>query len=292
MNQKLDTGAMRHMTVPFEFKAASAAEGYAGEFTGYAAGILNVDHTGDMILPGAFTATLPEFLKDGVVCWQHDWATPIGKPMEAREDGYGLLTRSRISDTSTGRDCMTLIRDGVIKKLSIGYRVQDYEWVDRRGLLGWLAGSGLDESKQIQILTEFDGEGLSELFLLKQIQLFEYSPVTIPANSNATITAAKGLPFAKHSEAVVTAVRELSERIKAIHALRTAQGKAANASHVEHCREIQAMLDGASRSLLTLMAEMEPEPEEVEEDSMPKNNEAKRLRAEFIIREAQRRIAA
>lgn len=292
MARKLDTGEVRRMTVPFELKASSEADGYAGTFSGYAAGILNIDRTGDMILPGAFTDTLPEFLKEGVVCWQHDWATPIGQPVKAYEDDYGLMTESRISNTTAGRDCMTLIRDGVIKKMSIGYRVQDYEWVDRAGLLSWLGVSGLSETNQVSILTQFDGAGLSELFLLKKIKLFEYSPVTIPANPNAVITGAKGLPFAEHSEAVLTAVKELSDRVKAIHALRTSQGKAANSAHVEQCQSIASDMEAMCGTLRAMAAEMMPEPEEVEEDSLPNGDEAKRLKAEFIIREARRRIAA
>ena len=92
---------IQRKTLAFEVKQAELMDGgqYAGEFTGYAAGILNIDSTGDMILPGAFNADIPRFLSDGVVCWQHDWMTPIGVPLEAKEDGYGLLTRSRISRT-------------------------------------------------------------------------------------------------------------------------------------------------------------------------------------------------
>lgn len=295
MKQKLDTGAIRHMTVPFELKAAAdSKDGYAGEFSGYAAGILNIDRTGDMILPGAFTDTLPEFLKEGVVCWQHDWSTPIGQPLEAYEDSYGLMTKSRISNTTTGRDCMTLIRDGVIKKMSIGYRVQDYEWVDRAGLLSWLGSSKLDETKQISILTQFDGMGLSELFLLKRIKLFEYSPVSIPANPNAVITGAKGLSFADHSKAVLTAVRELSDRIKAIRDLRKSENpkKAANPAHIESCHSMANDMEEMCGTLRQMAAEMMPEPEEEAADSLPNNDQAKRLKAEFIIREAQRRIAA
>jgi len=79
---------IRRMTVPFEVKSVKADDSgqYAGEFMGYAAGIHNIDRVGDMILPGAFVEDLPRFLNEGVVCWQHDWMTPIGVPMEARED--------------------------------------------------------------------------------------------------------------------------------------------------------------------------------------------------------------
>jgi len=70
---------IRHITIPFSLKSASLqvkADGeeneddpeagrYAGEFEGYAAGILNIDRSGDLILPGAFADTLPAFLALG-----------------------------------------------------------------------------------------------------------------------------------------------------------------------------------------------------------------------------------
>lgn len=248
---------IRRMTVPFEVKAAQSADGqFAGEIEGYAAGIHNVDRAGDMILPGAFVEDLPRFLSEGVICWQHDWMTPIGKPMEAREDAYGLFSKARISKTQTGLDCMTLIKDGVVNKLSIGYRVQDYQWVDRAGLVAYLAGSGLSAEKQASILRQYDEADLDELFLLKKLKLYEYSPVTIPANPNASITGAKGLPFADHSQAVITAVRELSERVKSIHALRAEQGNRANPQHVELCKSLLADFDSLSTELRAQVAEM------------------------------------
>lgn len=248
---------IRRMAVPFEVKSVKSDDGeYAGTIEGYAAGILNIDRAGDMILPGAFAADLPRFLSEGVICWQHDWMAPIGKPTEAREDGYGLFSKAQISNTTQGRDCMTLIKDGVVKKLSIGYRVQDYEWVDRAGLIAFLPSLGLTPEKQASILQQYDEMELSELFLLKRIKLYEWSPVTIPANPNASITGAKGLPFADHSAAVIAAVRELSERVKSIHALRTEQGNRANPQHVELCKRLLADFDLLSTELRAQAAEM------------------------------------
>jgi HK97 family phage prohead protease len=250
--------SIRRMTVPFEVKSSTPDESgqFAGEISGYAAGIHNIDRAGDMILPGAFTDTIADFLKDGVICWQHDWATPIGKPTAAYEDSYGLFSKARISKTRAGEDCMTLIRDGVVNKLSIGYRVKDYQWVDRAGLVAYLTGAKLPAMKQADILRQYDEADLDELFLLKKISLFEYSPVTIPANPNASITAAKGLPFADHSQAVLTAVRELSERMKSIHALRQSQGKAANPSHVDQCHSLADQCEMMCGHLRQMAAEM------------------------------------
>src|SRR5262245_57389664 len=97
----IDRGTRRVITAPFLLKSAKTESSgpYAGEFSGYCAGINNIDRVGDMILPGAFTDDLPRFLKEGVVCWQHDWEKPIGKPLEANEDSYGLFVKCRVSNT-------------------------------------------------------------------------------------------------------------------------------------------------------------------------------------------------
>lgn len=255
---------IEHKTLPFEVKAAASADSdaYAGEFEGYAAGILNIDSAGDIILPGAFKETIPDFLKDGVVCWQHDWMTPIGVPLDAREDSYGLWSKCRISKTQQGQDAMTLIRDGVVKKLSIGYRVEDYDFVDRAGLNAYLQGMGCRPEKCGEILKQYDEQELDGVYLLKKLKLYEYSPVTIPANNNAIITDAKsltGLTFAQHSQAVLNAVTGLKERIASITAMRESQGRKANPAHCEQCRTIAGDLDVMCRDLRKMADEMEPE---------------------------------
>lgn len=276
----------RRMTVPFEVKSvkmADAADQYAGEIEGYAAGIHNIDRAGDMILPGAFADDLPRFMSEGVVCWQHDWADPIGTPVEAREDSFGLWTKSRISKTSRGVDAMTLIRDGVIKKMSIGYRVQDYEAVNRAGLLAYLATTTLEESRKAGIVSAFDELGFGSLFLLKKIKLYEYSPVSVPANPNAIITDAKsltGLTFAQHSDAVLTAVEGLTERIAEITALRSEQGRKANPAHLE-------LIDKLSDQCGSVIAELHRMAESLRPEEPAVSDESKRIYAQFLRLQAQ-----
>lgn len=284
---------IRRMTVAFEVKAVKEeSDGkYAGEFTGYAAGIHNIDRVGDMILPGAFTDDLPRFLQEGVVCWQHDWMTPIGVPLEASEDGYGLMTKSRISNTTQGKDAMTLIRDKVVKKLSIGYRVNrltkdgkpGYEWVDRAELIAYLNSTNLPEQRKQEIIRTYDEMKLDELLLLRSIKLYEYSPVTVPANPNASITAAKnlltGLTFADHSKAVLTAVRGLTERAQGIVALKLKQGRKTKLN-AERRSELEEIADSLSHSLESLRGLLN-------EPSEPKSDEAARLFAEYQKLEAR-----
>jgi len=284
---------IQRKTLTFEVKQAEMADGgqYAGEFTGYAAGILNIDNVGDMILPGAFAADIPRFLSEGVVCWQHDWMTPIGVPLDAKEDGYGLLTRSRISRTSKGLDAMTLIRDGVVKRLSIGYQVHDYEAVDRAGLARTVAAYGLPVEKQMSILATFDEQDRDVVYLLKKLKLYEYSPVTVPANDKAIIMDAKsltGLTFAEHSRAVLTAVEGLETRIKEISELRKSQGRKGSPTHGTMCAEMADDLEKACGRLRKMAEELGNKPKGDDEDDEPGKPEmeygqdAKTLYVEFL----------
>lgn len=277
---------IRRMVLPFEVKAVKeSSDGrHAGEFTGYAAGIHNIDRVGDMILPGAFTDDLPRFLAEGVVCWQHDWMTPIGVPLEAFEDTFGLLTRARVSNTAQGKDAMTLIKDGVVKKLSIGYRAQTYEWVNRAGLIAYLATTNLSEQRRQEIIRTYDEFELDECFLLKKLKLYEFSPVTVPANPNANIITAKnlltGLTFADHSKAVLTAVQGLTERVRGINTLREQQQRKANPIHAQICDEI-------AQELALIADDLEGIAIAIRQTDQPKTDEAARIFAEFQLIEAR-----
>lgn len=285
--KQMNPNETRHMTVPFEVKSVKMAEPgeqFAGEVEGYAAGIHNIDRAGDMILPGAFADDLPRFLSEGVVCWQHDWADPIGAPMDAREDSFGLWTRSRISKTTRGQDAMTLIRDGVVKKMSIGYRVEDWEEVTRSGLMGYLGSCAMPDERKGAILQQFDEAGWQSIYLLKKIKLYEYSPVSIPANPNAMITDAKsltGLTFAQHSEAVLTAVEGLVERIAGITALRSEQGRKANPAHLELIDKLSDQAAGVITELHKMAESLRPD------DPVDVTPEAKAALAQFLRLQAQ-----
>lgn len=286
--KQMNPNETRHMTVPFEVKSVKMADAgdYAGEIEGYAAGIHNIDRGGDMIIPGAFTEDLPRFLSEGVVCWQHDWADPIGMPLDAKEDSFGLWTKSRISKTTRGIDAMTLIRDGVVKKMSIGYRVEDWEEVTRSGLMGYLGSCAMPDERKGAILQQFDEDGWQSIYLLKKIKLYEYSPVSIPANPNAMITDAKsltGLTFAQHSEAVLTAVEGLRERIAGITALRSEQGRKANPAHLELIGNLSDRCASVITELHRMTESLKPEDPADEQKAV----EAQAAFAQFLRLQAQ-----
>lgn len=277
----------------FDFKAEGSLND--GEFEGYAAGLSNLDKVGDIIAPGAFKSTIASFLESGVIAWQHDWSTPIGKPLEAHEDEQGLFIKAKISDTSVGRDALTLLRDEVIKKLSIGFRIKDVEFFDSLDELGAYAREHNIPIKIDNLEGVFGG-----VRLIKEIELFEVSLVTVPANDAATVTAVKelnalidrplaGLSFSDHSVAVRAALAEFANRAKAITELRTKEGRvlsAANRAKLQGVVESWEAGQEAINSIRELLTSTESP------DKNKSNQEARKLYAEFLLNQAKQLGAA
>ena len=112
----------------FSFELESADES-TGEFSGYAAVFGNRDSGNDIIEKGAFAKTIVEdFNRIKILALHNDCWLPVGRPSELREDDRGLFIKGKISDTSMGRDIRTLLKDGVLSELSIGYDAIDFDY--------------------------------------------------------------------------------------------------------------------------------------------------------------------
>ena len=137
----------------------------SGEFSGYAAVFGNRDSGDDVIEKGAFAKTIrDDFDRIKILSQHNDCELPIGKPLELREDEKGLYIRGKISDTQKGRDIQTLLKDGVLNELSIGYDA---------------------------VVFDFDSEeGIRHL---KEIKLWEVSIVTWAMNDQAKIDEVKSI---------------------------------------------------------------------------------------------------
>lgn len=153
---------LEYKQVSFELKNLNEETGI---FEGYAAIFGNIDSYGDVIERGAFAKTIQTRANRIKICWQHNPNEPIGIPLELKEDDRGLYVKGKISLTSRGKDVLTLMRDGVINELSIGYNSIDHT---------------------------YDGN----VRHLKEVELWEISPVTWAANNLAVITNVKKVtPF-------------------------------------------------------------------------------------------------
>ena len=144
---------METKTLSLELKAddAGTVEGYGSVFGG-------VDTYGDRIVPGAFAKSLT--VRKPKMLWQHNMDKPIGVWDEIVEDDKGLRLKGRLAATPQAQEARELVKMGAMDGLSIGFRT-----------------------------TSDEMEGNTRL--LKEIDLWEVSFVTIPADSAATLTGIK-----------------------------------------------------------------------------------------------------
>jgi hypothetical protein len=142
--------------------------GLDGRFEGYASLFNRQDMSGDIVLPGAFRATLGERGAQGVrMLFQHDPAQPIGAWEVLREDARGLHARGKLTtEVAKAREVLALMRSGAIDGLSIGFKTVE-------------ARPGRFKTRR-----------------LARIDLWEISIVTFPMLPEARITTVKASPFA------------------------------------------------------------------------------------------------
>lgn len=155
---------MEHADASFELKTINDA----GSIEGIAAGIGNVDHGGDRIMPGAFAKTLAD--RGGrplPMLLHHDLSRPAGAWTDWKETGDGLYVKGRLSmATRDGQEAHVLATDGALTGISIGYK-----------------GSGAIDRSGTRNLTN--------------VELFEASLVTVPMNDRARVTGIKSITSAK-----------------------------------------------------------------------------------------------
>lgn len=171
------------------------------EFEGYASTFGNRDLVGDIVEKGAFAKTIQERLPKGLVkvLWQH--YDPMGVPKHMEEDSKGLYVVAKVSKTRENEDRLQLMKDGVVDRLSIGYDV---------------------------VKREVDDSAKDRTVRLKELKLYEFSPVTFPANEEAVITGVKEMEgllkrvpqLAQHIKGYdLAAARQIEDAIEALKAL-------------------------------------------------------------------------
>jgi len=101
--------------------------GEIGRLKGYASRFGEPDQAGDVVVEGAFAASLDR-LKDAgrsvKFLWQHDPVKPIGIWRQVLENKTGLWVSGEVlTDLQLGNEAALLMQAGAIDGLSIGYRV-------------------------------------------------------------------------------------------------------------------------------------------------------------------------
>jgi hypothetical protein len=115
------TGALRRRAAP-----ACPSPAVDASFEGYASLFGREDKGRDIIMPGAFRASLARRGAAEVrMLFQHDPAQPIGVWERITDDARGLHVRGRlIEDVARAREILALLRCGAIDGLSIGFNTR------------------------------------------------------------------------------------------------------------------------------------------------------------------------
>lgn len=192
--------AMKTLDRPFELKSLDDT----GKFTGYGSVFGEIDSYRDKVMKGAFKNTLARFkqLKRKVpMLWQHNSRQPMGVYSDIKEDDHGLWVEGEINmDTQVGREGYSLMKQGALSGLSIGYDT---------------------------VMFKDDNDALVRE--LHELDLWEISPVTFPAGDTARIQSVKNwedLDTLRKCEEALQNMFGLSQResAKMVHAIKTASG--------------------------------------------------------------------
>jgi HK97 family phage prohead protease len=143
-----------YISFPIDLKAADA-----GKLSGYASVFGNVDHGGDIVMPGAFREASG---KNFPMLWQHQIREPVGVAA-VQEDAKGLRFEAQlVLEDPNARTALAHVKAGSVRGVSFGYDILD-------------GGS------------EYTREGR----VLKRLRLHEVSLVTVPMNPLARVDSFK-----------------------------------------------------------------------------------------------------
>lgn len=161
--ERKDEGGGREVR---SFALQIKAAGDDGTVEGYGSVFGVRDNYDDVIAKGAFIQSLKDHKTAGTMpamLWQHDADKPIGVWTEMVEDEKGLRIKGQLAmETVKGKEAHALLKMGAINGLSIGFMSKQWAY---------------DRETEVRTLTEID--------------LWEVSLVTFPANEKARVTNVK-----------------------------------------------------------------------------------------------------
>jgi HK97 family phage prohead protease len=120
----------------------------------------SVDRSGDVIPMTAWSKALENYLKNPIILAHHDHEEPIGRMVDHRVDEKGLWIKARIS--AAAEDTFNLVKDGVLTAFSVGFVIKDAIY-----------------------------DSITDLFIIKDLELLEISVVSVPCNQDSTFSLSK-----------------------------------------------------------------------------------------------------
>ena len=157
---------MSHLFKSFEMKANENGM-IAGYFSTYD---IEPDSYGDIVEKGAFTKTIAKRAESGhpfPLCFNHDFSAVIGSVKTIEDTEKGPYIEAEFLDTQLAQDVRKMLQSGAIYQFSFAYDV-------------------LNSRKPTE---DESAKGITNV--LTELDVFEISVVTVPANQNAVATEVK-----------------------------------------------------------------------------------------------------
>lgn len=179
------------------------------------AGFWNVDSDNDMILPEAFNASLaargPESKANAKIafCYQHDLKKPLGRLTSLIVDNSNLKAEAVFDDIPLVRDIVVpQVNSGTLNNTSIGYRyTSKCEWMSAKEILEEY-GDRMPQDKKSALIDRYGSQNIDRnIYVCKELLLYEISIVTIGANDDTEIFGGKSVE--ENSEEFNKTVEEL-----------------------------------------------------------------------------------
>ena len=153
MNKKFEISSLFDVVQKDAKSEVLTIKGYANTVT--------KDRSGDVIVSEAWQkGGMDDYLKNPIILAFHDYSRPVGTTVDYNVTDKGLEIVAEIS-TAAG-EVYNLIKDGVLKTFSVGFSIKDADY-----------------------------EKDSDTFFIKDLELYEISVVSVPANQDSTFSLAK-----------------------------------------------------------------------------------------------------
>jgi HK97 family phage prohead protease len=277
--------------------------GDPGGFTAYASTFYTLNSYNNIMMPGAFLKTRDEFLRRGFTAQSHDWGYSgvIGYPVSAEEDEIGLLCETKFHSTEDAQMVRTKAKErldaGKDVFTSIGFITVRDLWVDCDEY-GSVLPSFIPADKLEALMPQITK--CSCIRLVFEVDLYEYSIVTAPADSEAEVIEVRGanpenttneepaggpragLRFAEELDAAHAAVEAVGSVVKRQRDL--VEKRAGRAISATRRATLQGLLDALTPACGTLKALLdETAPAEEEANDAPLTQEVLHAQKSVIL---------
>lgn len=161
---------------------------------GYA-NTITKDRAGDVIPADTWRSSnaLSNYMKNPILLAFHDHKLPIGEVTELNITENGLEVVARVVKSAPA-NVYGLIKDGILKAFSVGFRILDADYEHEKGI-----------------------------FLIKDLELLELSVVSVPCNQDSIFSLEKSLSMKDYTELKSQFTKEPQTEVEKFLALLNSQ---------------------------------------------------------------------